>query len=106
MEKLQISDISALQPIDLIQIHSLDWMLYQVSISSNNTQKLLYKGQTPYRFHNLLQIKELFETLEVHRYQLIRDNSAYDEMIGQPEALFSDAIAVDLFWKHVITTHH
>ena len=106
MQKLQITDLSDLQPIELIQIHSLDWMLYQVSISSNDTQRLLYDGDYPCRFHNLLQIKELFETMSVIRYQLIRDNSAYDEMIGQPEALFSDAIAVDLFWKQVENTRH
>lgn len=106
MTKLQITELGNLQPIELIQIHSLDWMIYQVTVSQGEKRQLLYDGQAPCKFYNLIQIKELFETLDVKHYQLVRDNSAYDEMVGQPETLFSDTIACELFWKQVNNIQH
>lgn len=99
--KLQLSDLAELEPIERVTIHSIDWMIYQVSLTIDDQEKLLYQGQHPFRFHNLLQVRELFELLDVRRYRLLRNNSAYDEMIGQPEPLFSDTLEVELFWKKV-----
>lgn len=70
--------------IEKVIIHSLDCALYQVSV--------LIKGQELYltdekgkflRSHNKLSLQALFEGLPV-RQMVLRQQSAYDEMVGQP----------------------
>lgn len=106
MAKLQIRELDKLQPISQVIIHSIDWMIYQVSVVEGMQTRLLYSGDSPFRCHNLLQIKELFQLLDVSEYLLERKNSAYDEMIGQPAPLFSDCMRVHLPWKRLVITTH
>ncbi|MFW1677879.1 DUF6482 family protein [Pontibacter sp. JAM-7] len=104
--KLQFSDLPGLQPIERVTVHSIDSMIYQVSVTVGGKRHLLYQGQQPFRCHNLLQVKELFQLLEVEHYLLQRPASAYDEMVGQPVPMFNDAMETDLCWRQVKVSMH
>lgn len=97
--KLQLTDLEHLLQIEEVKVHSVDWMIYQVTVQFDGQTKLLYNGERPFRCRNLLEIRALFEFLPVERYILVRPDSAYDEMVGQPEAAFSDALEIELYWN-------
>ena len=102
--KLQFNDLTQFPVIDRVNIHSVDWMIYQISIVINGQEKLVYDGEQPFRCRNLLEVRALFETLNVGKYFLLRPDSAYDEMIGQPQPVFSDSIAIELHWPKLNET--
>ncbi|WP_136678507.1 DUF6482 family protein [Neptunomonas sp. XY-337] len=104
--KLQLSDLANLQPIKRVVIHSIDWMIYQVTVEIEGKERLLYEDEKPLRFHNMIQIKELMETLKVESYVLRRDNSTYDEMVGQQSTDFKDTFETALPWKQVVPEVH
>ncbi|MDF2182104.1 DUF6482 family protein [Neptuniibacter sp. CAU 1671] len=104
--KLQLADLAGVASITQVTIHSIDWMIYQVSLEIDGKELLLYAGEAPFRSRNLLQIKELFETLPVTKYRLGRPTSAYDEMVGQPTPMFSDALETELFWQRIDAVRH
>ena len=93
---IKMQEVRALPQIDKVTIHSLDLCLYQVSI--------LYRGEEHYitdsggkllRSHNLVSMQALFEGLRV-KQMVLRQQSAYDEMVGQPLRQGSNAIEVPL----------
>ena len=96
--KLQLTDLAHLTRITEVKVHSVDWMIYQVTVQFDGQSKLLYDGDKPFRCRNLLEIRALFELLPVQRYLLVRPESTYDEMVGQPQAIFSDALEIELHW--------
>jgi len=104
--KLQIEDLSDLEPIDKVIIHSIDWMIYQVTVSAEGEDRLLYQGSSPFRCKNLLEIQEIFQQIYVEYFGLRRPNSAYDEMVGQPPSGFPDSFEIPLPWKKVTVTTH
>lgn len=81
---ISLKQLQQFPRIEKLTIHSLDLMLYQVSVEldgqeiyvTDNHGKLL-------RSHNLLSIQALFEGWPIE-HLLLRHESAYDEMIGQP----------------------
>jgi hypothetical protein len=81
---LSIADFSRLeQPVHVV-IHSLDRALYQVTVLLEGQEQLLVESPgRPFRHHNLQQVREMLHTLPVASITL-RQQSAYDEMIGQP----------------------
>jgi hypothetical protein len=104
--KIQISDLARLQPLGKVVVHSIDWMLYQVSVEHQGKQYFIYDGDTPFSSNNLLEIREMFQFLEVERFALLRPKSIYDEMIGQPECMFSDSFEVPLIWPKAKAVKH
>lgn len=82
---ISLQELQRQPVIDTLVIHSLDLMLYQVSVIldghehyvTDNHGKLL-------RSHNLVSIQALFEGWPILEMRL-RQSSAYDEMIGQPQ---------------------
>ncbi len=82
--KLSITEFAQLeQPVPVI-IHSLDQALYQVTVIVAGQPRLLVEnsGRT-FRRHNLQQVREALQTLPVASL-VLRQQSAYDEMISQP----------------------
>ncbi|MCY0966871.1 DUF6482 family protein [Parathalassolituus penaei] len=70
--------------IDTLVVHSLDLMLYQVSVVLDGRELYVTDNQGKLlRSHNLVSIQALFEGWPVAEMRL-RQSSAYDEMIGQP----------------------
>lgn len=104
--KLQIEQLESMQPLGKVTIHSLDWMLYQVSIEHKNHRHILYNGSAPFRSRNLLEIREMFQFMDVESFTLLRPKSIYDEMIGQPECMFEDCFEVPLIWPKAKNLKH
>ena len=73
--------------LDALIIHSLDMCLYQASVRVNagdKTEILLCDERGKLlKTHSLLQMQKLCSQLPV-RQQLLRQYSAYDEMVGGP----------------------
>lgn len=81
---IHLSDLNPSQPIKKIVVHSLAPMLYQVSIQDDLGEHLVYTDtNTPYHATCIEKIKEQFEPFTV-RSMVLRQQSAYDEMIGHP----------------------
>lgn len=82
--------------IEKVIIHSLDCALYQVSVIIDGEERYLIddKGQFM-RSHNKLSLQNLFESLPVRR-MVLRQQSAYDEMVGQPSRGGDNALEVPL----------
>ena len=81
---ISLKQLQQLPRIEKLTIHSLDLMLYQVSVELNGSELYVTDNQGRLlRSHNLLSIQALFEGWPIERITL-RHESAYDEMIGQP----------------------
>ena len=79
-----------------VTIHSLDQALYQVTLVIEGKEHLLVEnsGRT-FRRHTLQQVREALQTLPVASLTL-RQQSAYDEMIGQPSREGPNTLEVSL----------
>jgi len=82
--KLTFAEFSKLEHPVPVVIHSLEQALYQVTVTIRGKSHLLVEnsGKT-FRCHSLQQAREALHTLPVSSLTL-RQQSAYDEMVGQP----------------------
>ena len=81
---ITIEDFTRLEQPAAVIIHSLDRALYQVTVLQHGREQLLVAGcGRPFRSHNLQQVRETLQGMPVSSIAL-RQQSAYDEMIGQP----------------------
>lgn len=79
-----------------ITIRSLDLALYQAEVElAGRTRLLCDEVGRPLRFRSLQAAREAVAPLAARSLQLIQQ-SAYDEMIGQPPREGSNAMAVPL----------
>lgn len=71
--------------IDKLVIHSLDLCLYQASVVIDNEEHMICddRGQL-LRSHSLIEMQKLCRNLKV-KARVLRQESAYDEMVGGPE---------------------
>ena len=75
-----LADQAPLQTI----IESYEGCLYQAFVRSGNSEQLLWiDSNTPLRSHSLTALREQIAFLNITSLHL-RQNSAYDEMVGQP----------------------
>ncbi|MFA5548515.1 MAG: DUF6482 family protein [Porticoccaceae bacterium] len=82
--KILLDHLAAHQPIPRVIIHSLDASIYQVSVEIDGSERPLW--ETPERLlsrRNLTALRELFAGLAIGAL-VLRQRSAYDEMVGQP----------------------
>ncbi|GGY48658.1 hypothetical protein GCM10011297_22100 [Bacterioplanes sanyensis] len=93
---ITMNQVRQLSQIDKVVIHSLDLCLYQVSVWVNGEEQYVTdsKGKL-LRSFNLLNLQTLFEGLPVTQ-MVLRQQSAYDEMVGQPSREHSNALEVPL----------
>lgn len=82
--------------IEKVIIHSLDQALYQVSVILDDKERYLAdnNGQL-LRSHNVLSLQAMFDGIKVEQ-MVLRQQSAYDEMIGQPGLSGSNTLEVPL----------
>lgn len=93
---IRIQELRKLSVIDKVIIHSLDQCIYQASALIDGEEQMLAdsKGKL-LRSHNLLEMQTLFEMLPVERF-VLRQQSAYDEMINQPIRQGANTLEVPL----------
>lgn len=82
--------------IDKIVIHSLDLMLYQASaIVEGDEYYVTDDNGKLLRSHNLLEMQVKFEGMNFQQ-MVLRQQSAYDEMVGQPVRQQANALEVPI----------
>lgn len=70
--------------VDKAVVHSLDSCLYQCSVILDGVESLIVDSRgNPVRTFNQLDMQEFFRGVQV-KEMVLRQQSAYDEMIGQP----------------------
>ena len=98
--RMTISEIRQLQPIDKLTLHSLESMLYQVSVESRGVSCWVADEQgQPYRTHSLSEMKDNLSHLQI-RQVILQHDSSYDEMIGLDSEVDSSPLEVELNWKN------
>lgn len=94
--KISFQEVAALEePVEMI-VYSLDQALYQVMVVVAGSECLLTEnsGKT-FRRHALSQVREALQVLPLAKLTL-RQQSAYDEMIGQPARQTDNTLEVPL----------
>jgi len=77
-------------------VHSLDQALYHVTVLIDDREVLLAEDNGKvFRRHSLQEVREILRLLPVERLSL-RQQSAYDEMIGQPPRAGDNTLEVPL----------
>lgn len=94
--KLALATFAGLADPCAVTIHSLDQALYQATVCHNGVEKLLLDetGRT-LRRHSLQAMREALQGMPVSSL-VLRQQSAYDEMVGQPRRETDNALVVPL----------
>ena len=94
--KISLQQLKRLEGVDKLIIHALDLSLFQASV--------VIEGQEYYiadaagrllRSHNKLELQALLQDVVAAKV-VLRHQSAYDEMVGQPPRLGDNTLEVDL----------
>lgn len=94
--KIPYTDLPNLPQIDSVIIQSLDFCLYQLFIAVDGRELLVTdRDGRPLRSHNKLQLQALFQNLNPGNI-ILRQQSAYDEMVGHPPRESSNQLEVPL----------
>ncbi|TGD72830.1 hypothetical protein E4634_13580 [Mangrovimicrobium sediminis] len=81
---MTIAEFAKLEAPVPVVVHSLDMALYQVTLQIDGGEHLLAEDSgRPLRSRNLVSLLELLSRLPVAS-AVLRQRSAYDEMVGQP----------------------
>ncbi len=93
---VSLANLKRFSFIDVVIIHSIDLSLYQVSVVVDGKEYYVVdkRGQ-PLKSHNKLELQALFKNIDVGVMRL-RQQSAYDEMIGQPLRSGDNTLEVSL----------
>lgn len=82
--------------VDVLRLRSLDPALYRVEVDvAGTTLVVVDDAGHPLRFRSALDAKRGFRGLDVRRAVLVQQ-SAYDEMVGQPVRSGSNALEVGI----------
>ena len=82
--------------IQKLAIISIEQALYQASVVIEDEEHLVWENDKAIlRSRNLISLRQLFEKLEVDEV-VLRQESAYDEMIGQPSKDSNNRMEVPL----------
>jgi len=93
---ISMKELSKLTTVDKVTIHSIDLSMYIVSVwISGREHYVVDKHQRPLTSHNKLELQALFERKDVGA-MVLRHQSAYDEMVGQPLRDTSNELEVPL----------
>ena len=94
--KIAIAEFALFRDRVPVVIYSLDVALYQVMVVVDGQEKLLVEnsGRT-FRRHSLQQVREALRLLPISSL-VLRQLSAYDEMVGQPPRAQDNRLEVPL----------
>lgn len=80
--------------IDKLVIHSLDLALYQVSVLVDGEEHFVTDDKGKFlRAHSILELQKQCRNLKANK-QVLRQQSAYDEMVGQPSRISTNELEV------------
>ncbi len=82
--------------LDKLVVHSLDMSLYQVSVEVDGEEHFITdKNGTMLRAFSIVELQRQCAALNVKQW-VLRQQSAYDEMIGSPERQQAKTMEVPL----------
>ncbi|MGF1767932.1 DUF6482 family protein [Enterovibrio makurazakiensis] len=82
--KKTLSTLAKVRDIDTLVIHSLDLCLYQASVVIGDKEFMVTDDiGNLVRAHSLLEIQKQCQNINANT-QIMRQESAYDEMVGGP----------------------
>jgi len=91
---IRLSQLRQRSAIEKIVIHSLDTMLYQASVMIDGTEQYVTDDSDRLlRSYNLLGMQVQFEGMPCD-CMVLRHQSPYDEMVGQPVRAGTNALEV------------
>lgn len=94
--KKALSTLEKYFSIDLLVIHSLDLCLYQASVEVDGQEMIVTNSDgSLLRTHSLLEMQKLTNKLNYQR-AVMRQQSAYDEMVGGPEKSSPNTLEIPL----------
>lgn len=97
--KILFSELEQLS-VDLLIINSLDQSLYQALVKIDGIEHPVWENSTtPLSYRSLTAIRKRFSELAIHK-TLLRQDSSYDEMIGQPGSANHNRLQVPLGPTH------
>lgn len=94
---ITLKQLAALSSLDKVIIHSFDMSLYLVSVEINGEEQYLVDNKTglPVKERHHIALQKLFENNNVGA-TVLRQKSAYDEMVGQPARAADNMMEVPL----------
>lgn len=93
---ISLSQLRKVASIEKVVIHSLDLMLYQASVVIDGKEEYVTDDAGKLlRSHNLLGMQIQFEHMNF-KSMVLRQQSAYDEMVGQPVRGISNSLEVPI----------
>lgn len=99
MNRLEISALEAMTHIEKVTVHSLERMIYQVTLQLDGTTAILTDAQgKPARFNHTDQIRELLQNARIEQAVMLLPTT-FDEMIGRPEMAEKTNCEILLGWK-------
>ncbi len=82
--KLRIADLASYPAIKKVIVHSIDQMLYIITVIIDEHEQLLYKNDGhPFRTSRISEIHQALAQANADE-TVLRQQSPYDEMIGLP----------------------
>lgn len=82
--KLRISDLASYPSLKKVIVHSVDQMLYIITVVIDDHEHLLYKNDgRPFRTSRMSEIHQALAQANAEE-TVLRQQSPYDEMIGHP----------------------
>jgi hypothetical protein len=72
--------------IDKLTVLSYEMNLYFVKLQIAQQHGMVFKGESPLRFHSSQHIRDVFDGFKVVLAEM-RHDSPYDEMIGNPDSV-------------------
>ncbi len=100
--KQKLSELRDLGPLQKVAIRSLELSLYLAEVELQGRRYAICDDDgRPLRAVNLVAMREMLRDLQIESLVLVQE-SAYDEMIGQPLREGSNALEVPLSLDPVI----
>ena len=94
--KITVREFAGLKQKVAAVVHSLDQALYQVTVVIDGAERLLVDDSgRPLRSHSLEQLRQWLGRMPVASL-VLRQQSAYDEMVGQPPREGDNTLEVPL----------
>ncbi len=94
--KISIDELHRWQPLGTVIIRSLDLSLYHaVAIIDGREHLVADSAGKPLRYHSIMGFKRRLANLDIEQ-MLLEQDSAYDEMIGQPPRTAANTLRVPM----------
>lgn len=101
MAGIEFSELVHHQPLQKVVVHSRDLALYQVSVLINHVEYIVKEANGEFlNAVNPLEVQKRFDGLN-YLTMVLRHESAYDEMIGQPVRKEQNVLEVSFGQNHL-----